>query len=439
MNPILKQAAGLDIHKKSIMACVCVLNDSGVADKTIRCFGTMTANLLDLAQWLSEMEVENVAMEATGVLWKPIFNILEDRFDVMLCNARHIKNVPGRKTDVKDCEWIADLLQHGLLTASFVPPRPHRELRDLTRHRSQLVSEKARVANRVHKTLEDANIKLSSVASDILGVSGREMIRALISGQRDPEKLADLARRKLRGKIPELRQALCGTFRDHHRFMLKTLMHHLEFLEGEILEIESRIDKTLRGESMRSSDPRDEDKPRDPDAPPEPLAFDKAVELLDGVPGTNVTGAQAVLAEIGTDMSRFATARKLASWARLCPGNNESAGKRKSGKTGKGNRWLRAVMSQLAWSAIRSKGSYYNAQYKRLAKKRGKKRALIAVAHSLLTTYYYMLKRHRPYAELGDDYFDKQNSKGLERYHRQRLENLGFKVTLTVESAVPAR
>ncbi len=344
-------------------------------------------------------------MESTGVFWKPIWNILEGSLELILVNARHIKNVPGRKTDVKDCDWIAQLLQHGLLRASFVPDRPQRDLRDLTRQRSQLTAEQSRVSNRIHKTLEDANIKLSSVATDILGVSGREMIAALIAGEEDPNQLAELARRKLRNKLPELREALRGHLTDHHRFMLRQLMDHLTYLDRQIAAFEQRIAELMR-------------------------PFQEAIERLTTIPGVGELTAQNILAEIGTDMSRFPTDQHLASWAAMCPGNRESAGKRKSGHTNHGNRWLRTALVQAAWAASHSKNTYLAAQYRRLAGRRGKKRAIVAVGHTLLVMIYHMLKEGVDYRELGHDYLDKLQPQRLTHYLVKRLESLGHQVIL---------
>jgi len=440
METIVKRCAGLDIHKKSIMVCVLIVAASGKVEKFVREFGTMTCDLLSLSDWLEESEVTNVAMESTGVYWKPVYNILEDRFKVLLCNARHIKQVPGRKSDVKDCEWIAQLLQHGLLRGSYIPSRAQRDLRDLTRHRSQLVSEKTRVSNRIEKILEDANVKLASVASETLGVSGREMIYALISGEQDSTKLAVLARRRLRAKIPELIKALEGRVTEHHRFMLGKLMRHLNFLEEEIEELELRIERLVFSQELSPKDPENRtgadncektDKNSEvKESVPPPYTFSKAASELSQIPGIEQISAQAILAETGTDMSQFPSDKHFSSWARLCPGNNESAGKHKSTKTGKANRWLRSVLTQCAWAAARSKDTYFSSQYKQIAKRRGKKRAIVAVSHTMLTILYHMLKYHRAYVDLGGDYFDKINPKKKQHYHIKRLEELGLKVTV---------
>ncbi|MBV8557730.1 MAG: IS110 family transposase, partial [Planctomycetaceae bacterium] len=360
--------AGLDVHKTNVVACVRRIDPAGRVHEAIQTFGTMTAEVLALSDWLAEQGVTHVAMESTGVSWKPIFNLLEGRFEVLLVNPGHMKKVPGRKTDVKDCQWIAQLLQHGLLRGSFVPPKPIRELRDLKRQRSQLIAEKAGVANRIQKVLEDAKIKLASVATDVPGVSGRAMIRALIAGQEDPAELAELARQRLRRKLPALRTALQGTRTEHHRFLLQVLMSHLEALEGLIGRLNTRIEATM--------------------AP-----FAAEVERLVTIPGVDQRTAEVLVAEIGTDMERFPSAGHLASWAGMSPGNDQSAGKRRSGRTTKGDWWLRAALTQAAWAASHTKGTSLSAQYHRLAKRHGKKRALVALGHTLLTIAYYVWKR----------------------------------------------
>ena len=405
MDTMHRCCAGLDVHKETVAACVRRIDSTGRVAKEVRPFGTTTGALLKLLDWLVSQGAEAAAMESTGVFWKPIWNILEGSVKVILVNARHIKNVPGRKTDVKDCDWIAQLLQHGLLRASFVPERPQRDLRDLTRQRSQLTAEQSRVNNRIHKMLEDANIKLGSVATDILGVSGREMIRALIAGQDDPNALAELARRRLRAKLPQLREALRGRLSDHHRFMLSQLMDHRDYLDRQIAAFDQRIEELMR-------------------------PFQEATQRLMTMPGVGRLTAQNVLAEIGTDMSRFPTDQHLASWAAMCPGNRESAGKRQSGHTNHGNRWLRTALAQAAWAASHSKNTYLSAQYRRLAGRRGKKRAIVAVGHTMLVMMYHMLKDGVDYQELGHDYLDKLQPQRLTHYLAKRLESLGHEVTL---------
>jgi transposase len=412
MDILFPCCAGLDVHKETVVACVRRINAKGKAHGQTRTFGTMTAQLLELADWLAESGVTHVAMESTGVYWKPIWNLLEGQFQILLVNAQHIKQVPGRKTDVKDSEWIVQLLQHGLLRGSFVPDTPQRELRELTRQRRQLIQGKAAVANRIQKVLEDANIKLASVATDVLGVSGRDMLRALIAGRDDPEALAELARRKLRAKIPQLQLALRGRVTEHHRFLLRLLLEEVEQHEAWIARVSERIAEVL------------------------PSPFAEAVGRLATVPGIDERAAENILAEIGADMGRFGDAGRLASWAGMCPGNRESAGKRRSGRTTKGNRWLRATLVQVAWAASRSKGTYLAAQYRRLAGRRGKKRALVALGHTILVIIYHLLRDGTTYHDLGPDYFDRLETERLTRTLVRRLERLGHKVTLQPQDAV---
>jgi transposase len=374
MDILHDRCAGLDVHKKTVVACVRHVAADGRVEKQTRTFGTMTADLLELADWLKAQGVRHAAMESTGVYWKPIWHILDGAFELILVNARHIKQVPGRKTDVKDAEWIAQLLQHGLLSPSFVPPEPIRELRDLTRQRAQLVADKASVANRVHKTLEDANIKLASVATDILGASGRAMIAKLIRGESDPEVLADEARASLKKKVIPLRRALEGRVTEHHRFLLETLMDQLRGLEDLIARYTARIEEAMR-------------------------PFAEAEARLMTIPGVGRQAAEVIVAEIGADMGRFPTAGHLASWAGLCPGNNESGGKRRGGKTTKGSRWLRTTLVQVAWAASHAKKTIFGATYRRWAKRLGKKKALVAVARKILVLAYTLLKIATDYQE----------------------------------------
>jgi transposase len=405
MDTLYPRCAGIDVHKNSVAVCVRRCDRPRKAVEEVRTFGTMTGDLLALSDWLAERRVSHVAMESTGVYWKPVFNILEGHFRVLLVNAEHIKRVPGRKTDVQDCQWIAQLLQHGLLKASFIPPAPIRALRDLTRQRTQLIGERSAAANRIHKVLEDANIKLGSVATDVLGTSGRDMLEALIAGQTDPGQLADLARRRLRAKIPELRRALHGRVTEHHRFLLRVHLDHITHLDELIGRLSARVEELMA-----------------------PLA--EAQERLATIPGVNQRVAETVVAEIGSHMEQVPTARHLASWAGMCSGNNESAGKRRSGRTTKGNRWLKRTLVQAAWAASRSKGTYLAAQYRRLARRRGRKKALVAVGHTLLVIIYHVLKRATVYTELGPEYLDRLEPGRLTRQLVRRLESLGHKVTL---------
>lgn len=374
MDVLHKTCAGFDVHKKTVVVCVRSVDADGVAHKQIRTFGTMTADLLELADWLETQGVRHAAMESTGVYGKPIWHILEGRFELMLVNAHHMKQVPGRKTDVKDAEWIAQLLQHGLLSPSFVPPPAIRDLRDLTRQRAQLVADRASVANRIHKTLEGANIKLSSVATDILGVSGRAMIAQLIRGETDPERLADEARARLKKKVIPLRRALQGRVTDHHRFLLQALMDQLRQLEDLIARYTARIEEAMR-------------------------PFAEAERRLITIPGVGAQAAEVMVAEIGADMTRFATAGNLTSWAGLCPGHNESAGKRRSSRTTKGSQWLRTTLVQVAWAASHTKRTIFGATYHKWAKRLGKKKALIAVARKILELAYFLLRNGTDYVE----------------------------------------
>jgi transposase len=405
MDVVYERCCGLDVHKRTVVACVVISQGQGRPQKETRSFGTMTADLLALAGWLEQHEVTHVAMESTGVFWKPVWNLLEDRFTLLLVNAQHIKAVPGRKTDVRDCEWIADLLRHGLLRASFVPDRPQRELRELTRYRTSLVRERSTAVNRLQKTLEGANIKLASVATDIMGASGRQMLAAIIAGATDATALAQLAQKRLREKLPALEQALTGRVGAHQRFLLAQQLAHIDFLDETIARLSAEIAQRLQ-----------------PD--------EAAVERLDTIPGVGRWTAEILLAELGTDMARFPSARHLASWAGMCPGNNESAGKRKSGRTRKGNPWVRTALVEAAQAAGRTKHSYLGAQYRRLAARRGAKRAAVAVGHSILAIVYHLLARGTGYEDLGVHYFDERHRRAIERRLVRRLEALGYTVAL---------
>jgi transposase len=413
VDALYECVAGLDIHKTTIVVCIRV-NRSGKADELIRTFGTMTADLLDLLDWLTSRKVTHVAMESTGVLWKPVWNILEGgEWELLLVNAKELKQVPGRKSDVKDCQWIAHLQACGLLKSSFVPSRPQRDLRDLTRYRVQLQNEHTRCANRIHKVLQDANIKLSSVATDVLGVSGREILGALVAGCDDAERMAALARGRLRKKIPDLKRALTGHVTAHHQFMLEQLLDHLAHLEDQLARFDQRIAEGLS-----------------------PFVDEATMARLDAVPGVNRTTVENVVAEIGVDMSQFPSDDHLASWAGMCPGNEESAGKRKRRRTTPGNVWLKRALCQAGWAAGRTKDTYFGAQYRRLAGRRGRKRAQVAVGHSLLTIFYYLLKHPQmEYKDLGGDYFDRLDPKRLRRHLVKRLESLGYEVTLSERTA----
>jgi transposase len=366
--------AGLDVHKDSVVACVRRVGPDGRAEDRLRTFGTTTARLLELADWLEAQGVRPVAMESTGEYWKPVFHILEGRFAVMVVNAGRLKQVPGRKTDMKDAQWIAELLGHGLLSPSFVPPPPVRQLRDLTRQRAQLVRDKAAVANRIQKVLEDANIKLASVATDVLGVSGRAMLRALIAGRADPEALAELARARLRAKLPALREALWGRVTEHHRFQLRLLLEQVEQMEAWVERLSARIERVLR-------------------------PFAAVTERLTTIPGVGLRTAEVIVAEIGPDMAPFPSAGHLTSWAGLCPGNHRSAGKQKSGRTTKGSRWLRTALVQAAWAAVHTKETIFAATYRRWVKRLGKRKALVAVARKILVVAYHVIHHQMDYQE----------------------------------------
>jgi transposase len=410
MEVLYARCCGLDVHKRTVVACLITPGPDGTPCKAIRSFGTMTADLLTLSDWLLEAGCTHVAMESTGVYWKPVYNLLEDTFELLLANARHIKAVPGRKTDVRDCEWIADLLRHGLLTGSFVPDRAQRELRELTRYRTSLVRERTAEANRLQKTLEGANLKLAAVATDILGKSGRAILAALVEGTTEAAVLAGLARGRLREKLPELERALVGRFGTHQRFLVAEQLAHLDFLDEGIARVSAELVTRLK-------------------------PVEEAIRRLDAIPGIGRVGAEALIAEIGTDMTRFPTAGHLSSWAGMCPGNHESAGKRRSGKTRKGSPWLRALLVQMAHAAARTRGSYFAAQYRRLAARRGTSRAAVAVGHSILVTVYYLLKRGTEYEDLGPHHFEERDRAVLTRQFIRRLESLGCLVTVQPTAA----
>ena len=409
MDLINTHCAGLDVHKRTVVACRLTQDAQGVKQRETRTFGTMTQDLLVLSDWLAEVGVKKVAMESTGEYWKPIYNILEENFELLLVNARHIKAVPGRKTDVKDAEWIADLLQHGLLRASFVPPPAQRGLRDLCRHRSNFIRERATLVNRVQKVLEGGNIKLSSVATDVLGVSGRAMLDAIVAGQTDSAVMAELAKGRLRDKRDQLEQALHGRVLAHHRFILSELLCQIDSLDETIARFNAEIEAAC-------------------------TPFEEAVVHLDTIPGVARATAELIVSEIGTDMSRFPSAQHLAAWAGVAPGNNESAGKRLSGRVRQGNHTLRTGLVQAAHAASRTK-SYLSAQYHRLAGRRGKNRAIMAVAHSILVIAFHLIQRGEDYRELGKDYFDKRRPDVAARRLTQRLIQLGYEVTLNPTKA----
>jgi transposase len=410
MEAIHKRCCGLDVHKKVIVACLRILNDDGTLLKQVRTFATTTRALLHMSDWLTANGCTHVAMESTGVYWKPVYNLLEGSFELLLVNAKHMKAVPGRKTDVKDSEWIAELLQHGLLKGSFVPEAAQRELRDLTRLRTSLTREHGRAVNRLQKVLEDANIKLASVVTDVMGASARLMLQAIVAGETNPGLLANMAMRRLREKIPQLQEALTGRVKPHHQFMIQELLLHIDDLDTSIERLNQELEKRFA-----------------------PFEFELA--LLDTIPGINIHKAQEVIAEIGVDMSRFGRDARLASWTAICPGNNESAGKRKSGKTREGNIWLKHSLIGAAHGASHTRDTYLQSQYHRLAGRRGKKKAIVAVAHSIIVIIYHVLNRLEPYKDLGANYFDERDQQAVQRRLVRRLERLGYQVTLQKTAA----
>jgi transposase len=444
MELLHTHGAGLDVHKKTVVACCRTPGPDGKPLKTIRTFSTMTADLLCLSDWLSSLGITHVAMESTGEFWKPIHAILEASFSVLVVNAHHIKNLPGRKTDVKDAEWIADLLCHGLIRGSFIPPLPQRDLRDLTRQRTNLVRERVSVVNRLQKVLEWANIKLAAVATDVLGVSARAMLEAIVAGEGDVQVLAEMAQGRMRSKRAALEQALLGRVREHHRFLIATHLEHVDFLDEQITSFDQQITLYLHEQASlpieEASKPVAPSAPESPgtDAPnsPEgnstsaPLSWEEAVLLWDEVPGIGRRVAEQLVAEIGVDLRHFPSAAHLARWARLAPGNNESAGKRYSGKIGKGNQWLRSTLIQAAHAAVKVKDSYLAAFYGRLAARRGKKKAIVAVAHKLLKIAYTLLRKREHYRDLGPTYADERRKDWLLNRLQHRIEQLGYKVSL---------
>jgi transposase len=404
MDQLIERCCGLDVHRDTVASCVRGPGPNGKRQQEVRTFGTTTAELLALRDWLEAHGVTHVAMESTGVYWKPVFYVLEEAFTCLLVNATHIKQVPGRKTDVKDCAWIAQCLECGLLRGSFVPPAPIRELRDLTRHRRVLIEERTRAANRLHKLLQDAGIKLASVATNILGVSGRAMLEALVHGTTDAEVLANLARGRLRKKLPALREALAGRFRPHHAFLVSHLLAHVDYLEEAIAAVSAEVDGRL--------------------AP-----FAQHLTQLDTIPGIDRRTSEVLIAELGVDMSYFPSDHHLASWAAVCPGNNESAGKHRSGRTRRGNRWLRTALVEAAWAATRT-DSALAARYRRVMRHRGHKKAVVAVAHAMLRVVYHLLAEGTTYREPGADYYDRRHAQRVRRRAIQLLERQGYRVIL---------
>ena len=410
MQALVERGCGLDVHQATVVACLLIVRKDGKVQKQMRTFGTTTRELLSLREWLLSEGCTHMAMESTGVYWKPVYAILEGALEIVVANAQHVKKVPGRKTDVKDAEWIADLLCYGLLRSSFVPPKPIRELRDLTRYRRKLVESQAAERNRLLKLLETANIKLASVATDVFGMSGRLMLRALMEGETTPQEMAELAKGKLRKKIPELQPALEGRVEEHHRFLLRLQLSRLEAVEKDLAVLEQRIQEKLK-------------------------PYEAQLTLLDEIPGVDWTLAAGIIAEMGVDMSVFGSVSQLASWAGVCPGNNESAGKPKSSRIPKGNVYLKTALVEAANSAAKAKGTYLRDKFYRLKARRGYKRAAVAVAHKIMVVIYHMLSHRVCYNELGDAYLDKRNKQQLTRNLIHRLERLGYSVTLEQKAA----
>jgi transposase len=410
MEAIIERCCGIDVHKKTITVCLMIGAAGKTPSKTIKTFSTMTQDLLACRQWLVSEGCTHAVLESTGVYWKPLFNVLEEVIEVVLANARHIKNVPGRKTDVKDCEWLAQLLRHGLVRGSFIPPKPIRQLRDLTRYRQKLVQQRSSEINRLQKFLEDANIKLSAVVSDINGVSAQEMIGHLIADDMDPQQMAELAKGRLRNKLPELEKALEGYLSDHQRLLLKVSLQMIGSFDEAIAKLSQEIDVQMK-------------------------PFESTAERLQTLPGVKKNAAERIIAEIGVDMSRFPSDAHLSSWAGISPGNNESAGKRYSGRITPGNKWLKTCLTEAAWAASRTKKTYLKARYHRLAARRGKKRAIVAVGHTILIMAYHIIKEQSTYKELGADYFERLNEQAIIRRLTSRIEKLGYQVELTKTAA----
>jgi transposase len=405
MEAIIQRGCGIDVHKKSITVCLTTGKPHEEPTETVKTFSTMTRDLLACRDWLVSEGCTHVAMESTGVYWKPVFNILEDSLEVILANARNVKNVPGRKTDVNDCRWIAKLLRHGLIERSFIPPKPIRELRDLTRYRQKLIQQRSSEINRLQKFLEDANVKLSSVVTDITGVSAQEMIQHLLREDMTSQEMAQLAKGRLRNKIEQLEQSLEGYLSNHHRLILRLSLQMITSYDEAIEKLNKEIDKRMEPHQEIS-------------------------QRLEAISGVKKKTIENVVAEIGTDMTYFPSHAHLASWAGVSPGNHESAGKRKSGRTTHGNKWLKATLVEAAWAASKTKGSYLKAKYQRLAARRGKKRAALAVGHTILIAAYHIIKEQCVYKELGADFFDRLNEQHLLNRLTKRIAALGYKVDI---------
>jgi transposase len=405
MEVLYESCAGLDVHARTVVACLI-----RKGRKTIRTFGTMTEDLLRLLDWLKAEGCTHVAMESTGVYWKPVFNILEGSMEVMLVNARHVKAVKGKKTDVKDCEWLGDLLRHGLLKPSFIPKPSIRALRELTRYRESLVREQTAISNRIVKLAESGNIKIGQVAARALGTSGRAILEQLAQGETDTEKLADLALGRLKSKREQLQKAVVGRLTETQRWLLGQLLGRYDQVEAALARVQERIDQQIRED-------------QDPFVP-------QAAELLDTIPGVGQSVAQTIISEIGIDMATFPSDGHLASWAGMCPGNDESAGKRRNTRVNAANRYLKAALCEAAWAASHTKNTYLASQYRRLARRMGNKKALVAVGHSILIIVYHVLSRRTPYQELGGNYFERHNTEAQKNRLIRKLEALGLKVTV---------
>jgi len=432
------RCAGIDVHKKTVVVCCLVVEENTKPRRETRTYGTMTSELLRMSEWLATQEITHVAMESTGEYWKPVYNLLESSCEVVVVNSYHVKQVPGRKTDVKDAEWIAELFSYGLLRGSFIPPLPQRELRDLTRQRTTLIRERASVINRLQKVLEWANVKLASVVTDISGVSARRMLKAMVEGNNSPEALASLAKGSLCRKQSELTAALTGRVRDHHRFLLETHLEHVEFLEAHIRQFDERIEQLIQDQSPTPmAEAQSLLEAIDPTPTELPLSWQQAMVLLDTIPGVARQSAELLLAEVGVDMRRFPTAAHLCKWAGVCPGNHESAGRQYSGKTPPSNRWLRGMLVQMANAAVRCRQSYFASVYRRLVARRGHKRAIVAVAHRILIAVYHMLRQHQPYKDYRTTDTGQRSKEQLLGQLKQRVEQLGYQVQLLPIIAPP--
>jgi len=442
MQVLYPHCAGIDVHKKTAVVCCRTTAPDGAVTTETRTFSTMTADLLTLSDWLTSKGITHVAMESTGEFWKPLYNLLEGSFVILVVNAHHMHNVPGRKTDVKDAEWIADLLAHGLLRGSFIPPEPQRDLRDLTRQRTILVRERATVVQRLQKVLEWANLKLAAVATDVVGVSARAMLEAIVDGQSDVTALAELARGRMRSKRTELERALNGRVREHHRFLIAKHLIHVDFLDEQLADFDAQIAAHIQVQPPLPSQPPTDGTAGNGQAPTaapsaaeaptvdEPLTWEEAITIWDGIPGIGRRVAEQLVAELGVDMGQFPSAAHAASWAKLSPGNNVSAGKRYSSKIGKGNQWLRSTLIQTAHAAVKVKDTFLAAFYQRLVARRGVKKAIVAVAHKILTLAYTLLRKREPYQERCAAYVDERRKDHLIQRMQKRFVQLGYKVHL---------